>query len=194
MEAVASQVVVLFFLMIGSGVGEELASFMFGRIKGRLNQIIYILLFMPLFVLGGYAYILFGISNALLSTALFFGLWGVMTVFVSRGTLYLGGKMWGVKLKSRKRGIRGKLLTRYLRKYEVEDHEVKEILMRVCESGRKGEKLFEGGAEWVRVDPHALCYELSNRGFEVNHILEALTRVLRLNTEEAAMIWRKSSV
>lgn len=193
--AVAGSVVVLFILMIGSGIGEEVASFLFGRIKGRMTQIIYLLLFMPLFVLGGYANVYLKISGELPSTALFFGLWGVFTVFTSRFILHLGGKALGIRYYRRKKThINGKELIKHLKVKKLQDNEIRQILGKSCDSERKAQKIFEGGSEWVNIDPEALCYELSKRGFNVHEVMEILKEILKMNPEESANVWRNASV
>ena len=194
-SAIAGSVFVLFFLMIGSGIGEEVASFFFGRIKGRLTQIIYLLLFMPLFVLGSYVYVYLQIPQKLLSMALFFGLWGVFTVFISRFVIYLGGKVLDIRLpKSKKSHINGRELIKYLKEKKLEDNEIRKILARSCESERKAQKLFEGGSEWVKIDPEALCYELSKRDFNVHEVMDILRKILKMTPEEAAGVWKNASV
>ncbi|MEA3255160.1 MAG: hypothetical protein U9Q22_04950 [Candidatus Altiarchaeota archaeon] len=193
--AVAGAVVVLFTLMIGSGIGEEVASFLFGRIKGRMTQIIYLLLFMPLFVLGGYANIYLQIPQTLPSTALFFGLWGVFTVFTSRFILHLGSKALGIRyIRRKKTHVNGKELIKHLKEKKLQDNEIRQILYKSCDSERKAQKIFEGGSEWVNIDPEALCYELSKRGFNVHEVMKILKEILRMNPEESANVWRNASV
>lgn len=195
-NAIAGAVAVLLVMMIGSGVGEQVAGFFFGRVEGGLSQILYMLFFLPLFVVGGYVYTLLHIpQTSLLSTALFFGLWGFFTVFVSRLIINQLNKIFGIRLpKSDKREINGKELIKRLKAKDLGEHEIRKILRKCCESDRKADRIFEGGTEWVRIDPNVLVYELSKKNFSVHEVLDILRSVLKMSPEEAAIVWKNSSV
>jgi hypothetical protein len=165
-------------------------------VKGGFSQMIYMMFFLPIFVVGGYVYTLLNIpQTSLASTALFFGLWGFFTVFVSRLIINVMNKALGIKLIMPKKNlVNGKDLMRYLKEKKMPDHEIRTILMKSCDSKRKAEKLFEGGPEWVSVDADPLCYELSKRSFSAHDVMDILKNILRLTPEEAALVWKNSSV
>ena len=195
-SAIIGAVAVMLVMMVGSGVGEQVAGFFFGRIQGGLTQMIYLFFFLPLFVVGGYVYTLIGIpQTSLSSSALFFGLWGFFTVFVSRFLINQMNKVLRITIpKSDKREINGKELIAKLKARNLDSNEVRKILRKCCDSDRKADKIFEGGTEWVRINPEALAYELSKRGYNAQEVIDVMKNVLRMKPEEAAMIWKNSSV
>lgn len=195
-NAVIGSVFVMILMMTGSGIGEEVASFVFGKVKGGFSQIVYLMFFLPLFVVGGYVYTLLNIpQTSLTSTAIFFGLWGFLTVFVSRFLINMLNKALGIKfIMPKKSLVNGKDLVKYLKEKKMPEHEIRTVLMKSCDSKRKAEKLFEGGSEWVSIDPDPLCYELSKRGFSAHDVMEILKDIIRLTPEEAAIVWKNSSV
>ncbi|MBN2251038.1 MAG: hypothetical protein JW724_03070 [Candidatus Altiarchaeota archaeon] len=194
--AIAGGTFVLFAMMIGSAIGEQIAGFLFGKVKGGVLQIVYMLFFMPVFIIGGYAYSLLNIpQTSLVASALFFGLWGIFAVCVSRLFISFLGKVLGIRILPKKKSyINGKELIKRLKEKKLPDNEVRSMLTGSCESKRNADRLFEGGSEWVDIDPEALCYQLSKKGFSVHEVMEILTKVLRMKPEDAAVVWKNASV
>ncbi len=194
--AIAQSVVVMVLMMIGSAIGEEVAGFFFQRVKGGILQVIYFLFYMPMFIVGGYVYTLLKIpSTSIVSTALYFALWGVFTVFVSRLFITAVGKVFGIRL-SKPKGtyINGKDLIKFLKAKNMPENEIRKVLVSSSESKAKASKLMDGGPEWIDIDPEALCYELAKRGYGVHDVMDALKTVLRMKPEDAAVVWKNASV
>ena len=195
-SAIGGSVVVMFIMMIGSGIGEEVASFFFGRVKGGIIQMIYMLLYMPLFVMGGYVYSILKIpGTSLVATSLFFALYGVFVVFVARFLIKIIEKIFSVNIFSaHKTPVNGAEFVKYLKGKSISDKDTEAILVSSCESSGKAKKLARGGFDWVEISPEDVCYELTKRGFDVHDVMELLTGVFRMKPEEAAMIWKKASI
>jgi len=195
-SAIGGSVVVMFVMMIGSGIGEEVASFFFGRVKGGIIQMIYMLFYMPLFILGGYVYSILKIpGTSIVATSLFFALWGVFTVFVARLLITIVTKVLSVNVFSgSKTPVNGAEFVKYLKGKSISDKDTEAILVSSCDSPGKARKLARGGFDWVAISPEDICYELTKRGFDVHDVMELLTGVFRMKPEEAAMIWKKASV
>jgi len=194
-SAIMNSALVMLFMMVGSAIGEEVASFVFGKVKGGVTQILYLAFFLPIFVLGGYVFAVLKIPQTLTSSGLFFGLWGFVTVFVSRFLINQINKFFGIKLKkSDKRYINGKILIKYLKDRGLSSHDTRVILRKCCDSGRKADKIFEGGNEWVNIDPEALTYELTKKGLKAEDVMNLLGSILKMKPEEAALVWKKASV
>ena len=193
--AIGSAVFVMMVMMMGSAVGEEVSGFFFKKIRGGMTQILYMLFFLPLFVLGGYVYTLWGVpQTSVIATALFFGLWGFATVFMSRFLITVLGKMAGIRMNKPVRNyINGTLLIKYLKEKKMSDNDIRNVLINSCESKKKAIRLFEGGSEWVDIDPEALCYELAKRGYSVHEVMDVLKGILRMRPEDAAVVWRNAS-
>lgn len=195
-SAIGGSVVVMLIMMVGSGVGEEVASFFFGRVKGGIIQMIYLLFYMPLFVIGGYAYALLKIpGTSLMATSIFFALWGVFTVFAARLMITVVVKVMSFNVFSaHKMPINGAEFVKYLKGKSVSDKDAESILISSCDSPGKARKLARGGFEWVELSPEEVCYELSKRGFDIHDVMELLTGVFRMKPEEAAGVWKKASM
>jgi hypothetical protein len=195
-SAIGGSVVVMLIMMVGSGVGEEVASFFFGRVKGGIIQMIYLLFYMPLFVIGGYAYTLLKIpGTSLMATSIFFALWGVFTVFAARLMIMVVVKVMSFNVFSaHKMPINGAEFVKYLKGKSVSDKDTESILISSCDSPGKARKLARGGFEWVELSPEEVCYELSKRGFDIHDVMELLTGVFRMKPEEAAGVWKKASM
>jgi hypothetical protein len=195
-SAIGGSVVVMFVMMIGSGIGEEIAKFFFGKVKGGIIQAIYMMFYMPLFIVGGYVYSILKIpGTSIVATSLFFALWGIFTVFVARLLITVVVKIFSVNLfSSHKTPVNGAELVKYLKGKSISEKDTEEILVSSCESAGKAKKLAQGGFDWVDISPEDVCYELTKRGFDVHDVMELLTGVFRMKPEEAAMIWKKASV
>ncbi len=195
-SAIGGSVVVMLIMMVGSGIGEEVASFFFGRVKGGIIQMIYLLFYMPLFVVGGYVYTLLKIpGTSLMATSIFFALWGVFTVFVARMLITVVTKVLSFNVFStHKMPINGAEFVKYLKGKSVSDKDAESILISSCDSPSKARKLARGGFEWVELSPEGVCYELTTRGFDIHDVMELLTGVFRMKPEEAAGVWKKASM
>jgi hypothetical protein len=195
-SAIGGSVVVMFIMMIGSGIGEEVASFFFGRVKGGIIQMIYMMFYMPLFVMGGYVYSILKIpGTSIVATSLFFSLWGVFTVFVARLLITIVTKVLSVNVFSgRRTPVNGADFVKYLKGKSISDKDTEAILISSCDSPGKARKLAQGGFDWVEISPEDICYELTKRGFDVHDVMELLTGVFRMKPEDAAMIWKKASI
>lgn len=197
--AIWGSVVVMFFMMVGSGVGEEVASFFFGRVKGGIIQIIYLLLFMPVFILGGYTYTILQIpQTSIVSTALFFGLWGFFTVFICRGAVTLLSDFLNLKLTSSSskkfKPVDGCLVAEYLHSKGFSDEEVKAIISKAVDNPKHVSKIMNGVSVKTYINPQVLCYETTKRGWDVHKVMDFLRYVYNMSPEEAARLWRESSV
>ena len=194
--AIGQGVAVMMAMMIGSAIGEEIASLFFGRVKGGLTQIIYLLFYMPLFIMGGYVYTLSGIPmTSVVTSGLFFGLWGIATVIISRLMIAVINRIFGIRFTAQKKFyVNGKDLIRDMKDKGLAENEIRNVLISSCDSPKKAKRLFEGGSEWVNVDPEALCYSLAKRGYNVHEAMKVLTNILKMRPEDAAVVWKNSSV
>lgn len=195
-SAIGGSVVVMLIMMIGSGIGEEIAGFFFKKVQGGIIQMIYLAFYMPLFIIGGYVYSLLKIpGSSLVATSLFFALWGILTVFVARLLITVVVKAFSLKIfSSHKTPVNGAEFVKYLKGKSISDKDTEDILVCSCDSESKAKKLAHGGFDWVEISPEDVCYELTKRGFDVHDVMELLTGVFRMKPEEAAMIWKKASI
>jgi len=129
----------MFIMMIGSGIGEEIATFFFGKVKNGILQIIYLLFYMPLFIVGGYVYSLLKIpGTSLVATSLFFALWGVFTVFIARLLITLIDKIFSINITpSNTTPVNGAELIKYLKSRSIPDKDTETILLSACDSRGK---------------------------------------------------------
>lgn len=193
-EAIGGSVFVLLMMSVGSGIGEEIAKFLYGKSKGGIFQMIYMLVHLPVFIIGGYVYTLLGIPAAsVISSALFFGLWGIFTVFVSRGFMAVLGKVIDFKPPGSDK-VRGKELLDHLRGTGMPDEEIKPVLLNFCDSEKKVEGIINGKDVKVKGDSEALCYSLSKRGLSACEIISVLVKTFGFTPEEAGLVWRRASL
>ncbi len=180
----------MLIMMIGSGIGEEVASFFFGRVKGGIVQIIYMLFYMPLFIIGGYVYTLLKIpGTSLMATSIFFALWGVLTVFVARTLITVVVKVMSLNVfSSHRMPVNGAEFVKYLKGKSVSDKDTESILISSCDSSSKARKLARGGFEWVEMSPEDVCNELTKRGFDIHDVMELFTGVFGMKPEGSG--WR----
>jgi hypothetical protein len=157
---------------------------------------IYLMFYMPLFIIGGYVYSILKIpGTSLVATSLFFALWGVFTVLVARMLITVLVKITSINVfSSPKMPVNGAEFVKYLKGKSLSDKDTEAILVGSCDSEGKAKKLARGGFDWVEISPEDVCYELTKRGFDVHDVMELLTGVFRMKPEEAAMIWKKASV
>jgi hypothetical protein len=195
-SAIGGSVVVMLIMMIGSGIGEEIAGFFFKKVQGGVIQMIYLAFYMPLFIIGGYVYSILKIpGTSLVATSLFFALWGIFTVFVARFLITIVVKIMSINVfSSHKMPVNGAEFVKYLKGKSVSDKDTEAILVSSCDSEGKARKLARGGFDWVEISPEDVCYELTKRGFDIHDVMELLTGVFRMKPEEAAMVWKKASV
>ena len=199
-----NQVVVLFLMLMGMFIGDSVAGSIFGHVKGRFRQFLYLLLFVIFLVFGNYIPSLIGIySLGLLNSILLFSFWGFLSVFLSRVLLFLIDLLihLGKKLRTEKQPqtiVDMKKLIRYLQDKGIDAEGIKFILSVSLGSEKKAEdiqnKVKKGRLkEEIPIDPYRLSSAFRQSGFDVNEILGILVKFLGLTPEKAVRIWGRST-
>lgn len=203
LAVVVQQVLVLFLMLVGIMVGDVVASSMFGRIRGSIKQISYLLLFVVFLVMGNYVPAFLGIPHPSPTVSIvLFGFWGFLSVFVSRVIIYLTDVIRGQINKIMKHGGAEHVVE--LR--EVIDHlsprlemeSIKKVLMQSTPYPKKIEKIFkkvedkgmERGEGEIQVYPTRLSRSLMGEGLGEDEILDVLIKILGIQPEKAVRIVR----
>ncbi|MCK4491525.1 MAG: hypothetical protein KAU03_02800, partial [Candidatus Altiarchaeales archaeon] len=148
LAVVVQQVLVLFLMLVGIMVGDVVASSMFGRIRGSIKQISYLLLFVIFLVMGNYVPAFLGIPHPSPTVSIvLFGFWGFLSVFVSRVIIYITDVIRGQINRIMKHG--GSEHSIELRKVidhlspRLEMESIKKVLMQSTPYPKKIEKIFK---------------------------------------------------
>jgi hypothetical protein len=193
------QVLVVLSALMGVALGDTVASFFFGKVKGRFKQILYLVLFAIFIVLEGYVMQLFGINLMDMHPALactVSGLFGSTVVFLNRAILHVLDEIQtSIKLsKTHKFGLNGKRLVKELRGKGLEKEEVRKVLLASAKSERRVDKVLSGKNEWLEINLNTLSYELSKRELSADDIINILHKMAGIHPEDAVEIWKRSSV
>jgi hypothetical protein len=197
MTVFLNQVVVLLLMLAGMFIGDSASNSVFGRVKGTLRQLLYLLLFVVFLVLGNYIPSLIGIQiQTILNSILFYGFWGFLSVFLSRLILFSLDRLihYRRNLKTKKKPQRFVdviRLVRHLRDRGLNAEEINLILSASTGSGRKAGK--RGSKEKTPVDPYRLSSAFQRNGFDVNETADILVKFLKLTPEKAVRIWRDAN-
>ncbi|OYT53206.1 MAG: hypothetical protein B6U72_06580 [Candidatus Altiarchaeales archaeon ex4484_2] len=183
MSVFLSQVTVLFIMLVGMLVGDAAASSIFGRVQGSVKQIIYLFFFVVFLVAGNYIPSLLGLPVMGLYVALLlFGLWGFLSVFASRGMLYVMGhafvSLQGVICPSRtieKINLDGGLFYSFLKK-KLKADRAKNIAGELIDS-RKGSRAY--------INPKKLSSVFDREGLTEDDVLYVLVDLARMSPEKA---------
>lgn len=190
-------------MLVGIMVGDVVASSMFGRIRGTIRQISYLLLFVIFLVVGNYVPAFLGIPHPSPTVSIvLFGFWGFLSVFVSRVIIYLTDVIRGQINKIAKR----RRAEHVVELREVIDHlspklemkSIKKVLMQSTPYPKKIEKTFkkleDRGMEKmegeIQVYPIRLSRSLMGEGLCEDEILDVLVKILGIQPEKAVGIVR----
>jgi len=180
-----SQVTVLFIMLGGMIVGDAAASSIFGRVQGSVKQVIYLFFFVVFLVAGNYIPQLLGLPTLGLYVALLlFGLWGFLSVFASRGLLYVMGYVFvflqGVIYRSETYeniSVDAVLLESFLQK-RLKAEEAKSVAGELIDS-RKGSRVY--------INPKTLSRVFDREGLSEDDVLYVLVDLSRMSPEKAVL-------
>ena len=185
MSVFLSQVTVLFIMLGGMIVGDAAASSIFGRVQGSVKQVIYLFFFVVFLVAGNYIPQLLGLPTLGLYVALLlFGLWGFLSVFASRGLLYVMGYVFvflqGVIYRSETYeniSVDAVLLESFLQK-RLKAEEAKSVAGELIDS-RKGSRVY--------INPKTLSRVFDREGLSEDDVLYVLVDLSRMSPEKAVL-------
>ncbi|MEA1925358.1 MAG: hypothetical protein U9M95_05750 [Candidatus Altiarchaeota archaeon] len=183
MSVFLSQVTVLFIMLGGMIVGDSAASSIFGRVQGSVKQIIYLFFFVVFLVAGNYIPSLLGLpAMGLYVALLLFGLWGFLSVFASRGLLYVMVYAFvflqGVIYRSETYeniSLDAKHLDLFLQK-RLKAERAENVAGELIDS-RKGSKAY--------INPGRLSRVFDREGLTEDDVLYVLVDLSRMSPEEA---------
>ncbi|MBN2014084.1 MAG: hypothetical protein JW778_02790 [Candidatus Altiarchaeota archaeon] len=198
------QVIILLLMLTGMLVGESATSSLFGYVRGKTKQLLYLLFFVVFIVFGNYLPSLMGLPNlSFLDSIILFSVWGFLSVFFSRTLIFLLDHSTSF-LRGLNKGGKNKItvdaqnLIRHLRQKGLNWKEINSILSDLTGSSKKAESLqkkAENGRlnKKIPINPHELTVAVHGIGFTAEEITDLLVRAFSLTPEQAANIWREST-
>ncbi len=191
-------------MLTGMFIGDSVTSSVFGQLRSRLKQSLYLLIFVVIIVIGNQTLSFVGSHpDRFIESILFSSIWGFLCVFLSRFFIFLMEHTVNLckRLRPRKQPrikVDMTHLIAYLQEKELNTEDIIFILSASLNSHKdakiilaKAEKRVFKGKRII--NPHRLSAAAHKRGFSAVETTNLLMKFFNLTPENAATIWAKST-
>jgi hypothetical protein len=203
LSSFAVQVAVMLLMLAGMAAGDYFASLLFGGVRGRLRRLACTLLFVVFLAVGSRIPEFFGLEElGLYQTALFYGIWGLSSVFAGRFILRSAEFAAEHAPRPWQRRVRlpaadARVLFGSLREGGLSGREVRTVLAAASGCNRTASRMVRSAESGrlkgsVELNPCRLAAAVHRAGFSPKDAVGVLVASFGMSPEKAATVWERS--